>query len=127
MIFLLPAGEFPPQCMGVEGVGPRDRPPADSHPTLAALRQLGGAIACRGVGPILLVAPEEGKYHLLAISAHVARPADSPIDETDLIELDRYFHSGRGLIGQAKYRWIAVEIDRGFRPPEIDFGRDEER
>ena len=58
---------------------------------------------------------------------HVARPADSPIDETDLIELDRYFRSSLGLIGQAKYRWSAVEIDRGFRPLEIDFGRDEER
>jgi hypothetical protein len=128
VIFLLPAGEFPLRRMGIEGIGPRDRPPSDSHPALAALRQLGGNYArAEASGRFSLVAPEEGKYHLLAISAHVARPADSPIDEADLIELDRYFRSGRDLIGEAKYRWTAAEIGTGFRPLEIDFGRDEER
>ena len=69
VIFLLPAGEFPPQRMGVQGVGPRDRSPADSHPTLAALRQLGGAYARAGAsGRFSLVAPRRESITLLAIS-----------------------------------------------------------
>jgi hypothetical protein len=127
VIFVLPEREFPLRCLDIEGIGPREPAPADSHPTLVALRQLGGAYARAGAsGQFSLVVPKEGKYHVLAISAHVSRPAGSQINEADLIELDKYFRSASGLIGEAKYRWIVAQLGPDSRPLEIDFGRDGE-
>ena len=66
----------------------------------------------------------QGKYHLLLISNHAARPKGVEIDEIELVEMGKYFKLADHLINRFKYRWMLKEINIGTEEIEENFGRD---
>ena len=65
------------------------------------IEELGGAYTrANGEGSFSLLVPDRGTYHLLILSRHAQRPADVPIDELDLDEIQKYFASADHLINR---------------------------
>jgi len=126
VVMALPVGKFPEKKLTFQGIRPADREPAPSHPTVRQIRELGGVYArADDEGSFDMVVPDKGSYWVLVISAHAGRPKDSDIEEPDLDQLGNYFSQPELLIGRYKYRFTEEEIDSGFNPIDIDFGRDE--
>lgn len=119
----LPESPLPQQRLSIQGIRPQDPQPPEDHPTLRAIRQLGGDYGrVSAEGRFQLVVPAEGRYYVLVISAHADRPADVPIDEADQQQIERYFQLGEPLVASSQYRWKLERIDSGFSPIQIEFG-----
>jgi hypothetical protein len=129
VVIVLPA-EYSGRRLSVNGMRPGDPLPQESHETLDALKNLGGAYTrADASGAFSLLVPDRGKYRVLIISRHANRPKDQPVDEVDLNQMDKYFGDGqRGmaeeLIHQSKYSWKTEEIAIGFKGIFVDFGLD---
>lgn len=122
----LPEGKLPEQPLSIQGIRPQDPPPPEDSPTLRRIRELGGDyVRADAEGKFNLVVPGQGRYYVLVVSAHAARPSGKQIDEADLAQIERYFQLGEHLVNRYKYRWTLEEIDAGFNPIEYDFGRNE--
>ncbi|MBN2477437.1 MAG: hypothetical protein JXB62_22720 [Pirellulales bacterium] len=125
VIIALPDGEYPEKTMLIQGIRPQDPPPGENQKTVRTIADLGGVYTrADASGAFSLVVPDQGKYHLLVISAHAARPDGSLIDEFDLSEMEQYFKLAEHLVNRFKYRWTTEEIHIGFNPIEIEFGLD---
>jgi phage FluMu protein Com len=126
VVMALPLDKFPEKKLTIQGIRPSDREPPPSHPTVRQIRELGGTYArADEEGTFDMIVPDKGTYRVLVISAHARRPKESDIHEPDLEQLGKYFTQPDVLIGRHKYRFTEEEIDSGFNPIEIDFGRDE--
>ena len=124
VVIAFPAGQYPPKPFSADGLRPRD-PIVDTNRTIDAIRKLGGDYArADASGDFTLDVVGQGRYHLLMISAHAARDADTPIDEADLESLRRYFHLPETLIGRYHYLWENQTIQIGMNPIERVFGSD---
>jgi len=124
VIIALPERKVPEKQFSIQGIRPQDPPPRESQKTVRQITELGGAYArADASGAFSMVVPEQGKYHLLLISSHVARPKGFAIDEVDLAGMERYFRLADHLINRYKYRWTQEEYNV---PTEIEhnFGRD---
>ncbi len=122
VIIALPQGEFPQSKIPVQGIRPQDSPD-ESNKSVRMIRQLGGEYArADASGDFSMVLPDRGKYHLLIVSSHAARPEGAEPDEVDLIEMQPYFSTARLLIGRRKYRWTLRQIN-DHDTIDHDFGR----
>ncbi|MGA2031864.1 MAG: hypothetical protein ABSG68_06390 [Thermoguttaceae bacterium] len=125
VVIALPSKTFPGHPLSVQGIRPHDSMPAESHDTLRAIRDLGGAYArCSVSGDFSLFVPDAGKYCVLLISRHAMRPKDLEPDEIDVEAMGKYFDEPETLLGPCKYKWTVEEIRLGFNPIEIDFRQD---
>ena len=125
VVIALPEGRFPEKPLPIDGIRPQDPPPDEGQRTVRLIRELGGAYARADAdGNFLTEAPDQGKYRLLIISNHAARPQGVEVDEVDLVEMEKYFALADHLINRFKYRWELREINIGTNPIEVDFGRD---
>lgn len=128
VIVFLPAGKTPEKTLPIGGLRPQDPLPPDSHKGAESIRKLGGAYGrADASGNFYVVAPDQGKYRVLLISAHAVRPNDSPIEEADLAEMEKYFAMAGSLVNRYKYRWTQEEIRIDIKPIELNFGRDGKR
>ena len=125
VVIALPDGKLPEQTLSIEGIRPRDPPPADDHQSVQAIEDLGGAYArVNAEGVFSLVLPERGNYRLLIVSNQTSRPADDPIDELDQDEIQQYFFRAAALVNRHKYRWTQEEFHSGGDPVTQNFGLD---
>ena len=124
VIIALPADVLPETRLSPSGLRPQDRPPADTHRSVKAIVEFGGAY-CRAdaSGDFSMVVPNMGTYRLLIVSCHTTRPKDAELDEAHLVEMEEYFSRVESLIGPKKYHWTSEEINTRFRPIEINFGQ----
>lgn len=121
-----PDGKTPGETLSIQGIRPQDPPPAEDHPSVRAIEELGGAFAkADTTGAFSMVLPGQGKYRLLIVSYRTDRAADQPIDELDLDQIRRYFYRAGDLIGRHKYRWSREEFRPGDQPVTQNFGPDE--
>jgi len=126
VVIALPEGKRPGRLLSVQGIRPQDVAPPETHRTLEAIRQLGGAYARADVdGSFSLIVPE-GEYYVLIVSAHVTRPSEQPPDEADLLQMGEFFQLAENLVGRQKYRWDREKINQGFNPIEINFSAEDE-
>ena len=122
VIIALPQGKFPKSKIPFQGIRPQDSPD-ESNKSVRMIRQLGGEYArADASGDFSMVVPDRGKYHLLIVSSHAARPEGADPDEVDLIEMEPYFSTAKLLIGRCKYRWTLRQID-DHDTIDHDFGR----
>jgi hypothetical protein len=99
--------------------------PPPGHFSVRAIERCGGIYArADATGLAALVFPRPGKYHVLLVSRHAARPPGKPIEPGDLEAIKRYFPYGADLIGSSKYSWSLEDVRDGGRPIERDFGLD---
>jgi len=125
VVIALPDGKCPQKTLPIQGIRPQDPPPAESQRTVRMIRQLGGAYArANAEGDFSMVVSQQGKYHLLIISSHAARPQGVKVDEFDLAEMEKYFELADHLVNRFKYRWELKEINIGSDEIEVNFGRD---
>jgi hypothetical protein len=128
VVIILPESQYPDKKFAVRGMHPSDPPPADSHETVAAIAKLGGAYTrAETGGRFSVVLPDRGKYRVLLISAHANRPKDSPIDEVEASQINKYFEQAGGLIQKSKYSWELHEVTDRPKPIEYEFGLDGQR
>ncbi len=123
VIIALPNGKLPEKKISYQGIGPRDDY-SESHQSVKLIRKLGGEYArADASGDFSMVVPDRGRYHLLIVSNHAARPEGTEIDEVDLVEMQRYFSAANLLIGRHKYSWTLREINDHLTI-DYRFGRD---
>jgi hypothetical protein len=88
------------------GLRSRDPEPTDDHPTLRAIRSLGGDYARADQhGVFRLRVPDRGKYFVLVISATRRRRADDEMPRQVRAELGRFFQLEPEMFGGYDYRW----------------------
>jgi len=125
VIIALPDGAFPQEGISFRGIRPEDEPPGENHKSLRMIAELGGTYArADAKGAFSMVVPDQGTYRLLIVSAHADRPAGTEIDELHLSEIQQYIELAEHLIHRHQYRWTTEEINIGFNPIEVEFGRD---
>jgi len=125
VIIALPTGKFPEKPISFRGIRSVDEPPGENHQSVRMIVALGGTYTRADVqGAFSMVVPDRGRYRLLIISAHAARPAGAEIDEFDLSEMQQYFDLPDHLVHRYQYRWTTEEINIGFNPIQVEFGRD---
>lgn len=123
VIIALPTGKSPSNKISFQGIRPRDAY-AESHQSVKLIRKLGGEYArADASGDFSMVVPDRGRYHLLIVSNHAARPEGTEVDEADLVEMQRYFSAANLLVGRQKYSWTLREINDHLRI-DYRFGRD---
>ena len=121
----LPAGKFPRATLSIQGLRPRDPPPAPTGESVRTLEDFGGVYArADQAGAFSVVLPEAGKYRVLIISRQTARDKETGIDELDLSEMTKYFYRADDLVGRHNYRWTLEEITGGSASLDHNFGRD---
>ena len=126
VIIVLPDGVFPESTLSIQDIRPQDPHPSSDHKSLKKIDELGGLYArADASGLFPLVFPDRGKYRILLISRNAVRPQDTPIDEQDLEQIEKYFMYAEDLIGRYKYRWSAEEISPDSPPIEHSFSRSE--
>jgi predicted RNA-binding Zn-ribbon protein involved in translation (DUF1610 family) len=124
VIIALPEGVLPETTLSIEDIRPQDPYPSSDHKSVKKIDELGGLYArADASGFFPLVFPDSGTYRVLLISRNAARPSDTPIDENDLKEMQKYFIYAEDLIGRHKYRWSTEEISQDSPPIEHSFGR----
>lgn len=97
------------------GLRSRDPEPAEDHPTLRAIRSLGGDYARADQnGVFRLRVPDRGKYYVLVISATRRRSEQDEIPRQVRAELGRFFQLEAEMFGGYDFRW-QPEIVRGDR------------
>ncbi len=97
------------------GLRSRDPEPTDDHPTLRAIRSLGGDYARADQnGVFRLRVPDRGKYYVLVISATRRRTADDEIPRQIRAELGRFFQFEPEMFSGYDFRW-QPETVRGDR------------
>jgi phage FluMu protein Com len=125
VVIALPEGKSPASEISVQGIRPRDPPPSENDPSVRKIRELGGAYTrADALGAFYMVVPDQGEYRMLIISNNAARPTGVEIDEVDLSEMQQYFQLAEHLVGRSQYRWTLEEVNVGFNPIELEFGRD---
>lgn len=123
VIIALPSGKSPEKKISYQGIRPRDAY-TESHQSVQMIRKLGGEYArADASGDFSMVVPDRGKYHLLIVSNHAARPEGTDADEADLVEMQRYFSAAGPLVSRYKYSWTLREINNHVRI-DHNFGRD---
>ncbi len=132
LVIALPENKRPEHLLSILGIRAQDPAPPQTHRTIQAIGELGGAyVRADADGSFSLVLPE-GEYYLLIVSAHVARASGQPLDEADLVQIGEYFQLGEQfqlaehLIGRYEYRWEREKVVRGFNPIEINFSAEGE-
>ncbi len=126
LVIALPEGKRPERLFSVQGIRAQDPAPPQTHRTIQAIKELGGAYARADAdGSFSLVLPE-GEYYLLIVSAHATRPSDQPLDEADMLQMGEYFQLAEHLIGPYEYRWGREKVVQGFNPIEINFSADDQ-
>lgn len=124
-VFFLPVGGFR-EPVYPNGLTVNVTEPSLAHPNLRHIIEQGGEfVRTDSEGDFSRIMHRSGRYHLLMVSAHVTRVADSPLDEVSKDTLDKYFTDPQQLIGNAKYIFVETEIRRGVAPLVHDFGASE--
>ncbi len=97
------------------GLRSSDPEPPDNHPTLRAIRSLGGDYTRADQnGVFRLRVPDRGKYYVLVISAARRRSEDDEIPRQIRAELGRFFQLEPQMFGGYDFRW-QPETVRGDR------------
>ena len=121
----LPQDRIPQDSLPIVGLQPGRENNADTRASMDAIRAFGGVFArAESDGILAAVLPREGRYYLLIISSHAARPQDKGILSEDLVKMKQYFAEPEMLIGQNKYVWLEAEMRVGIPAVEHDFGLD---
>ncbi len=111
---VLPQQSHPEDQLEIVGLRPQDPPLPDDHPTVRAIRTLGGDLArADAEGRYRLQVANRGHYYVLVISA-TRRRDQSELPRPILAQLGRYFRLGNDLFGGYDYRWQeeTVRADR---------------
>ncbi len=125
VVVVLPSDRFPQTPWSPYGIRPDDPAPGESQPTIRAIRSLGGAYARTDESGEFSLALPPGRYWVLLLSRHAARPRDAFLDELDKTQIGRYFSDPAELLRTSKYHWIAKDLRVGVDSPvEFNFGRD---
>ncbi len=112
MVF--PQGARPEAKLEIVGLRPGDPEPLTDHPTVRAIRSIGGDYARTDQdGVFRLHVPDRGEYFLLVISA-TRRRTDDEIPRTVRAQLGRFFQLEPDLFAGHDYRW-QEETVRGDR------------
>lgn len=127
VIIVLPEKKLPEHSLSIRGLRPQDPAPGENYQQVRKIEDLGGTYTrADASGVFSCVVPQQGKYYLLFISHHAARPEDSTIDELDLEQMKKYFGRADDLINRYKYSWKLQDLNVGSQPISHEFGRDGE-
>lgn len=127
VVIILPENAQPENKIPAQGIRPHDPPPRESHEDLLTIEALGGGYArADESGLFSFVLPEQGRYWVLIISRHAARPTGQRIDPVDHELLDRIFLVPEHVVGSRKYVWELRDLELGMEPLDHNFGRDGE-
>lgn len=126
VVIALPADAHPEQKIDIAGLRPGDDPPADDHPAVLAIREIGGNITRVDLdGNFRLQLSEPGRYFVLMLSGHTRSVDGTTPDREHLAQMGRYFTSPLDLIGANKHYWRNERVQRNSRIND-DFGRTRE-
>lgn len=115
-VLLLPVATRPDQKAAAEGLRPRDAAPEGAHPSVAAIRAIGGDVARvdrRGRYRLRAAAP--ARYFLLIVSRHARRREGEPPAARDLAELGRYVLPATTLLENQQYLWRELPVRADLR------------
>jgi hypothetical protein len=110
-VIILPLASRPDQKAAIEGLRPSDPEPAETHPSVAVIRSLGGDYARadrRGKYRLRVTAP--GRYYLLIVSRHAKREDGQQPQAHDLAQIGRYFVPATSLLDSQQYTWKELRI-----------------
>lgn len=122
VVLVLPVAQRPAadEKLAGEGLRPGDLPPDPKHVSLERLRILGGAYArADAQGEFRVTLPRGGKYHVLIVSHHGTRRAQTVPNKSDLAQLGRYVTRASEFLGEQRYRWRLEELAGQRRIEEI--------
>lgn len=118
VVILLPGETLPEKPLPIEGLRPWDEDSALATQNREKIAEFGGAWGrADAQGEFNLVLPSPGRYWVLLISRHLARPrwvTEQPhrgIAELDREQLAQYFERPVDLIGPQDYRWTLEQVD----------------
>lgn len=101
----------PESRLDVAGLRPSDPAPLDDHPTLRALRALGGELSrTNAQGAYQVRLPQTGRYYVLIISRRGVRGENDRVEVTDMAQMGRYFASATELLEDRRYLWRTMTL-----------------
>ena len=122
VVIVLPAGKSPGRPLPVAGLRPGDPLAATGHATPTALAEFGGAVArADATGNFALFVPAAGSYRILIISHQAKRGTDEPLQQSDILELGKYFDAPDNLLEHCRYRWLTKDLRHGTGPIDEEF------
>ena len=128
VVIAVPTTVRPDQKIEINGLRPDEELPADDHPGVRILHELGGGLTRVDMdGNYRLQLAGPNRYFVLMLSRH-ARPQEGTTpDREHLAEMGRYFSDSYQLVDPEKYKylWATLRI-RGDTPLDHDFGRSRE-
>jgi predicted Zn finger-like uncharacterized protein len=117
---VLPHQARPEAKLEIVGLRPQDTQLPDDHPTLRAIRSMGGDYArADAEGRFQLQVADRGHYYVLVISA-TRRHRETELPKAILAQVGRYFRLAPDLFGSHDYRW-QTETVRGDRQLNFAF------
>lgn len=106
VILALPVSHKPDEKLEMDVFRPELPPPSNQHPTIQALRSLGGDfVRADANGDYELEVPGRGAYFILMISNHMRRSDQHPPTSTEIVEIGSYFQRATELLGENDFRW----------------------
>jgi hypothetical protein len=120
VVIVLPSGRLPSKPLPIAGLQPGDQSPGDA--TIRALRDFGGAVArVDNTGSFTLSVPAAESYRILILSAHATRDPAVPLEQSDLMELGKYFEAPADLLQRSGYHWLTKDIRGGTAAIDQEF------
>jgi hypothetical protein len=121
VVVVLPVARRPDPKISVDGLRATDRSTAADHPSVVALRDIGGAFArAGGNGEFQVRVPNRGRYLVLVISNHATRAETVQPRTRDLAQIGRYLLPASEILGQQRYSWQEINL-RTDRAMDIEF------
>ena len=72
-------------------------------------------------GNFALFVPAAGSYRILIISHQAKRGLDGPLEQSDIVELGKYFDAPADLLEHCRYRWLTKDLRRNTGPIDTEF------
>ena len=122
VVVVLPADKLPGKPLPISGLRPGDPPVAKGDATLAVLAEFGAATArADDSGAFALSVPTAESYRILILSAHATRGPNGPLEQSDILELKKYFDDPAELLQHCRYRWLTKDINHNTGSIDVEF------
>lgn len=124
VVIALPVNQKPDEKFEISALRPDVPPPTAQHPTLQAIRSMGGDFArTNRLGDFRLEIPAPGEYFLLVVSSHLPRSESEPPTTKEIVQLGQYFKQADALLGKNDFVW-SKELIRSEKRFDYRFQND---
>ncbi len=121
VVVVLPVARRPDPKIPVDGLRATERSSTADHPSVVALRDIGGGFArADDNGEFQVRVPNTGRYLVLVISNHAKRSQTVQPRTRDLAQIGRYLLPASEILGQQRYSWQEINL-RTNRTMDIEF------